>query len=61
MIFTGEHQAAAALHAGVFDGAAEQSFGAALAALGGEGIDTEDHLPGAMLLVEGGIFVHFVR
>ena len=59
-IFAGEHKSFTALGSGIGDGALDEGSGTAMSAVLRDGVDAEDHLPGTVFLVEGGILIHVV-
>src|SRR5699024_5662281 len=59
-VFAGQNEPFAALGPGLGDDVFQQAGGAALAAVGGQGVHPEDHLPGAGFTVKGGVVVHLV-
>ena len=60
-LLAGQHKPLAALLPGIGNGPAEQLPRQAVPAVLRQRVDAEDHLPRALLVVQGGVLVHHIR
>ena len=60
LLLAGEHAAPAALGAGIGGQLVQKHPRAAPTPVGGDGIDAEDHLPGALLVMERCVLIHLI-